>query len=258
MQTKQRAGYVVVMTACIDPSNGRIKVQRNDPLIRLQDYSNSLRFWLHIPDQRLDKIVLIENTGYSLDSLQKLVRISNPMGKQVEFISLSCNEYPEGIHYGYAELNMIDKAFSVSKLINECAYLIKVTGRLTFPAITRLLDHLPKDFLFSVDCRKNSLFVPAPQIFVTTQLMIFSTSFYEQHLFNAKSELSEEVPLIENLLFRKLLVFKSENGAMLRWPVNVNPVGYAAHWHKKYTSPRNHAINLARAVCRKILPRWWV
>jgi hypothetical protein len=258
-QMNQQNNYVVVMSACIDPSNGSIKVPRNDPSVRLQDYINGLNFWINIPDRRLDKIVFIENSGYPLDALQELARIFNPLNKQIEFISLCCNEYPEGVHYGYAELNMIDEAFGTSKLINECSYLIKATGRLTFPAISRLLDRLPADFMFAVDCRNNSMFTTsAAQIFTTTQLMIFSTSFYKDYLLNAKSQLSKEVGHIEKLFYYKLMKFQGKKGAILRWPVNVDPSGYSSGWYKNYDSLKQKTTNKARAICRILFPNWWV
>jgi hypothetical protein len=250
--------YVIVMSACIDPSNGSIKVPRNDPSIRLQDYINGLYFWLNISDRRLDKIVFIENSGYSLDVLKKMTRVSNPFDKQVEFISLCCNYYPEGVHYGYAELNMIDEAFRLSPLLNESSYFIKATGRLTFPSIPRLIDRLTDDFMFAVDCRNNSIFTSTPQTFTTTQLMIFSTSFYKKHLLNAKSELSKDMTHIEALLYNKLMTFQGEEGAILRWPVSVDPSGYSSDWYKNYDSSKQKVINNMRAISRTILPNWWV
>ena len=250
--------YVVIISACIDPSKGSIEVSRSDPSIRLQDYISGLRFWLNISDRRLDKIVFIENSGYPLDALQELAHLSNPLNKQVEFISLCCNEYPEGVHYGYAELNMIDEAFKLSKLLNQSSYLIKATGRLTFPTISRLLNRLNDDFMFAVDCRNNKLFVPSPQVFATTQLMIFSISFYRKHLLNIKAGLSKDMACIEGLIYNKLITFQGEKGAILRWSVNVDPSGYSSGWSKSYDSPKQKVINQARAICRIITPNWWV
>lgn len=250
--------YVVLISACIDPSNGSIEVSRSDPSIRLQDYIIGLRFWLNISDRRLDKIVFIENSGYPLDALQELAHVSNPLNKQVEFISLCCNEYPEGVQYGYAELNMIDEAFKLSKLLKESSHLIKATGRLTFPTIPRLLDRLKDDLLFAVDCRNNAILVPYPQVFVTTQLMIFSTSFYREYLLDIKAEMSKDMGWIEGLFYKKLIAFKDKKGVILRWPVNVDPSGYSSGWSKNYDSLKQKLINQARAICRIILPSWWV
>ncbi len=250
--------YVVVISACIDPSNGSMQVHRYDPSLRLQDYINGLNFWLNIADRRLDKIVFIENSGYPLDDLERLTRTSNPLNKQVEFISLCCNDYPEGVHYGYAELNMIDEAFTLSKFINESSHLIKATGRLTFPSISRLLDRLKDNFKFAVDCRNNTIFVPCPQVFTTTQLMIFSTDFYREQLINIKTELSKDMMCIEALLYNKLIAFQGEKGAILRWSVNVDPSGYSSGLPKNYDSLKQKAINQIRGICRIIFPAWWI
>ena len=252
------ARFTVVLTACIDPSAGLSKPVRSDPLVRLNDYENGLRFWLQKKDPRLCRFVFLENSGYPLDSLHKIVRSVKVQDQRVEFLSLDNNYYPQGIGYGYAELQMIDEAFARSHLLQESTHFIKATGRLTFPSISRLLDRIGRHNLFSVDCRQNSLFKVPASPFVTTQLMLFSTEFYRRHLLNMKSELTIEMSHIEALIYKKLLPFQGRPGAMLRWPINVDPVGHAAHWPKKYHSRKRVAINFARAFSRMILPKWWI
>ncbi|MBW4658845.1 MAG: hypothetical protein KME15_09225 [Drouetiella hepatica Uher 2000/2452] len=258
---KDKSRYVVVLTACIDPSQGSaktVKVFRSDPLTRLADYEKSLLFWLKIKDCRLQKIVFVENSGYSLDSLKELVLNSNALAKQVEFISLCCNNIPLGLHYGYAELDMLDRAYQTSELIKSSEYFIKATGRLTFPNLPSLLNHLPLKYLFAVDCRNSAFLRRSTHAFTTTQLMIFSTEFYGEKLYGAKADLTMKVPKIEELLYYKLIIFKSQEGAILRWPISVDPVGQAAHWRKNYRSPRQIAINTIRSICRILFPNWWV
>ncbi|CAN5469865.1 hypothetical protein BH10ACI2_BH10ACI2_09150 [soil metagenome] len=249
--------YCVCLTACIDPSGGLIKLQRHDPAVRLNDYLKAMRFWLNLPDERLNKIVFVENSGYPLDELSDICKTQNPFGKKVELISSSTNSYPEGVHYGYAELHSIEQAFDRSQLLKSSTYFIKATGRLRFPNISQLLDLLPDEYLFSVDCRARSRYGKSDP-FATTQLMVFSTSFYRQHLLHSKSELSNELGLIEILIYEKLIAFKDQQGAILRWKVNVDPVGYAGEWQKKYHSPKQRLINSARFICRHAFPDWWI
>ncbi len=254
----QALRYVVILTACIDPSAGRIKVYRSDPADRLGDYQQALRFWLKLNDDRLNRLVFIENSGYSLESLHSIAARENPFQKQVEFISVDANFYPEDVHYGYAELDMVDRAFRTAQLIQPGDIIIKVTGRLQFPKIVRLLNRLPTDLQFSVDCRNNAFMASQPKIFVATQLMIFAHSFYQQHLLDIKLQLSRKNPTIEYLLYQKLTAFQGQSGVILRWPINVDPVGYAAHWNKKYNDPKRKLISLFRAVCRRVCPNWWI
>lgn len=250
--------YLLVMTACIDVSHSGAALFRRDTGLRLRDYEDSLKFWLAYDDPRIRKILFIDNSGHSFDSLRKIEREFNVFGKEVEFIQTNDNSVPENIHYGYAELGLLDYAHAHSELARGCKWLIKTTGRLTFPGLSRLLDRLPAEFDFAVDARNNTWFVKRPEVFVTTQLMIFSRSFYANKLLGIKSQLTPGMAMIEDLLYQILVPHKGNPKAVLRWPINVNPVGYAAHWNKDYGSPRQRLINLARAGCRILLPNWWV
>jgi hypothetical protein len=251
--------YCVLMTACVDPRKGKFRIERNDPAVRMQDYVRGLRFWLGLDDSRLRKIVFVENSGHDLKVLRDEVAAFNPMQRQVEFICLEDNFYPEGVHYGYAELAMIDHALATSTLLATATHFVKASGRLSFPGIGRLIDRLPPDCAFAVDSRNSSVLSRLPQKFVSTQLMIFSTAFYRRYLVGAKELLHKGlIRHIEHLFYFRLLPFKGQAGAMLRWPVNVAPRGVAAHWQKDYGSPKQRAINVCRAVCRIVFPNWWI
>ena len=250
--------YVVVMTACIDPGNKHPELARRDPSLRRKDYQDALHFWITHPDPRLQQIVFIENTGYPLEELEADARIANKLGKELEFVSLKCNDSPPGISYGYPELTMIDLAMTRSTLIRHSRYFIKVTGRLRFPHLSRLLDRLPKDYLFAVDSRNYRLPGRSALSFTTTQLMIFSVNFYFEHLLGLRESMTVEVPYIEQLFYRKLISYRGQTGAILRWPVNVDPRGLAGHSKKDYGDPKQLLINSVRAACRVLLPNWWL
>jgi hypothetical protein len=250
--------YAVVMTACIDPSKGRVKVQRADPDLRLRDYRDGLRFWLGLTDRRIDSVVFIDNSGYPLGLLMEDAQRINVNNKQLEFISLDSNTYPEGTHYGHAELGMLDHALLQSQLLRRHRKFIKATGRLAFPGISRLLDRLPPDLKVAVDGRSRALFWQPQNTYITTQLMVFATDFYRNNLLHANSELGVGESHIEKLMLHKLLPMRNEPGVILRWPVNVNIRGVAAHWQKNYDSPKQRVINSFRAVSRILAPNWWV
>ena len=250
--------YVVVMTACIDPGNKHPELHRRDPAIRKQDYQEALHFWITHPDSRLRKIVFVENTGYPLQELEEDAGAVNSQGKEIEFISLQCNDCPPGISYGYPELAMLDLAVSQSKLIQRSRYFIKTTGRLSFPALPSLLNRLPKDFLFAVDSRRYRLPALSPMAFTTTQLMIFSVGFYTDNLIGLREKMNMSTPFIEHLFYQELMSYQGQPGAILRWPVNVDPCGRAGHSAKNYNAPKQRIVNFARAICRMTLPNWWI
>src|SRR5260221_4026412 len=145
--------YLLVMTACVDPSQGNYRFSRADPTIRLEDYKTALRFWLQFPDKRIRNILFIENSNYPLDRLKSIAEHENPLKKNVEFIGLDCNWYPPGGHYGYAELRMLDLGLQLSRLRNATTQMIKISGRFKFPSPTRLLNSLPAEFDAVADAR---------------------------------------------------------------------------------------------------------
>ncbi|HKZ01416.1 MAG TPA: hypothetical protein VJ180_04210 [Pyrinomonadaceae bacterium] len=249
--------YLLVLTACIDPSTGPARVVRSDPFVRLKDYSSALKFWLVNPDPRLRSILFLENSGHSLDVLKELAATHNPFDKRVEFIQLHNNDYPPFVDYGYPELEMLDLGLESSELVKRSGYFIKVTGRLAFPTISSLLNRLPPTYLFAVDCRIPMLprgKTPA----VYASLMIFSVSFYRANLMDIKSRMNDVLSNTETMLYLKLMDYAGRPGAILRWPVQVSPVGYSAHWGTNYGSPLRRAKDAIRQVSRRVLPDLWI
>jgi hypothetical protein len=253
--------YLLVMTACIDPSAGHYRIDRADPAIRLLDYQHALRFWLSYPDERVRRILFIENSGYSLDSLKTIAASENKLGKQTEFISLNCNWYPENSHYGYAEMRMLDLGLQQSRLRRETTHMIKATGRLSFPSLSRLLDRIPDGFDFVADARAwltpwKKHRVP----FVGTQLILFSHDFYASHLQTRYDEMAKNRHWMESFFYRELsqLPPSAEHPRLLRFPGNVDPVGQPAHRSRSYSHPMQRVTNAFRAAMRRIAPGWWL
>jgi hypothetical protein len=249
--------YLLVLTACIDPSSGTARLKLADPEIRLEQYRKALEHWLLATDPRLAKILFLENSGYPLDKLRELVDKGNPLRKQVEFIQVSNNNYPAHLDYGYPELGMLDEATNTSKLMAESKYFIKATGRLIFPKLSRLLNRLPADYLFAVDCHLPVYLISwSPG--VNSNLMIFSVEFYKTQLLDVKSKMNDVFRNMETLLYYKLMDYYKTPGAILRWPISVDPVGYDAQWGKSYNTPRRRVISAARSVGRAFLPGIWI
>ena len=249
--------YLLVLTACIDPStSSHVSVVIADPVVRLAQYEKALKYWLEVKDKRLATILFIENSGYCLDSLTRLAEQSNPHNKQVEFIQLSNNQFPAYLDYGYPELGMLDEAVNVSQLMRQAKYFIKATGRLTFPKLPRLLDLLPRDYHFAVDCRLPIMTRTSPT--VSSQLMVFSIQFYMSELVNVKARMNDIFRNMETLLYYKLMDYYGTVGAIMRWPINIDPVGYNAHWGGDYSSGRRKALSAVRAVGRCIVPGLWL
>ncbi len=255
--------YLLVMTACVDPSKGAVPLKRADPETRLSDYQISLKWWLSLPDPRLNRILFIENSGYPLSSLEKIAREENAFGKQVECVSLDCNGYPKGVHYGYAELKMLDLGLQASKLREITTHMIKTSGRYRFPSISRLLSLIPDEFDAIADARGSAspLARRKANHYVTTPIILFKHSFYSAYLQGCYSDLEsgrERITHMENVYYERLMSLRSSHKVFLRFPCNVQPLGFSANWGSSYSSPKEVVKSSIRAIARRVAPNWWI
>jgi hypothetical protein len=250
---------LLVMTACVDPRAGEYRLHRSDPKVRAQDYLAALKFWLEYPDPRIRDLLFIENTNHPLAQFEDLVRTHNAFDKRIEFISLDCNWYPRGGHYGYAELRMLHLGLEQSRLRHQTTHMIKVSGRFKFPSLSRLLDRLPENFDAAADARTWGLRRRLDRPYVTTPLILFRHDFYAKHLLQCYRdlEIGPETHM-ETIYFKKLSELAARHTVVWRFPCNASPVGFPAHRGRSYAHPRQQLADGIRAAARRVLPHWWI
>jgi hypothetical protein len=247
--------YLLVMTATIIPAVDA-GVRRADPQLRLEDYKSALRYWLRYEHPAADRILFLENSGADLSELQAIAAKENPRSKLVEILSVPGNKIPEGRNYGYTEMQMLDEGLALSQLRQQTTHMVKATGRLIFPALGKALDRIRKPFELMVDCRK--LGFPRRGYDASVQLFVCSHSFYDRVLRNSKEEMnSTDIRLLEHLIFRKVIPLKGQPGIYLRFPCNIEPVGYSGFKSRSYNSPRTAFTRAIRALLRVVAPNYW-
>ncbi len=247
--------YLLVMTATILPA-ANAGVRRSDPALRLEDYKQSLRFWLGYPHPAAARILLLENSGANLSSLLGIAADENPLAKPCEILSVPGNEIPAGSNYGYTELQLLDRGLALSRLRPLTTHMVKVTGRLTFPSLGRAIDRTPTPFDVLIDFRK--LGFPRRGFDAQTQIFIVSHAFYDRVLRGACSEMNAtDLRLIEHLFAHKLFPFRGQPGVHLRFPCNVEPVGISGFKSRPYNSPAQALTRATRAVLRRLTPDLW-
>ena len=251
----QSPSYLLVMTATIIPA-ANAGVKRSDPQVRLEDYKQALRYWLSYDHPAAANILFLENSGANLTELEAIAKEENPLNKPVEILSIPGNEIPAGSNYGYTEMLLLDEGLAQSRLRRETTHMIKVTGRLTFPALGKALDRTPKPFDLLAECRK--LGFPRQGYDAFTQLFVCSHSFYDSVLRNSRNEMnSTDIRLLEHLIYRKIAPFKGQPGIHLRFPINIDPIGYSGFKSTSYNSPKAALVRAARAALRVIAPNYW-
>jgi hypothetical protein len=207
--------------------------------------------------------LFLENSGADLADLRAIAEKENPFNKEVEFLSLPVREAPAGINYGYSEMQSLDEGLTKSSLRQATTHMIKVTGRLTFPALGKALDKIANfEKLGShrvelmADCRK--LGFPRRGYDASVQLFLCSHDFYDSVLRNSKGEMNTtDIRLLEHLIFGKVIPFKGRPGYYLRFPCNIDPVGYSGFKARRYDSPRTAISRGIRGILRVVAPGYW-
>ena len=256
---EKRHRFTIFMTACIAPKASR-NVARKDPQLRLRDYEDALSYWMHYPDKRITGLVFTDNSGYDLSSLKKTVE-DNPFHREVEFLQIEepvfPDDFPHPRGYGYEEGDILDQSFQKSRLLVNSDYIIKTTGRLYFPNLSRLLSRMKPNVEFVIDSRVIPFHHPH---YMTTTLFIVTYSFYMQYMYNLKQKLLEDNSCLEICYFKYLMPLYRNSRALMqpRFPVNVPPVGIGAHYNKNYTRGFWRITELLRGIFRIVLPFLWI
>jgi hypothetical protein len=256
MNNKFKIG--LLLTACIEPTQFKDKVHRNDTLIRLEDYKTALKLWLHHNDDSITSIIFAENSGYDLTEIETVFIKENIYNRKYQIIQAIASKVPEGLHYGYSELELIDNILDKITLLNDNDFIIKTTGRVYFPKISSLLVKTVPSYNFITDSRNFNL-GKWKQNYVLSNLFIFNILWYKENLFDKKRlMLTFEVTHFETLLHKLLVGNKVDKDVLLRFPMNVNPIGFGAHWNINYQSLDKRLGYLLRAIFRKMLPNFWI
>jgi len=252
----QQTQFVVVLTATITPLKGA-QIARTNPDERKRDYMTGFRFWIQNRDPRLKRILFVENSGASLLDFRQ--EAETAADKDIEFVSVPPISLPHGLHYGYAEMQMLDYALSRSRHRSITTHMIKATGRLQFPQISALLDRLPSEFDIAVDTCQALPFGLRPQAFVPTQLFLASHSFYGASLQNSYHNLRPDYPFyIEHLIYERLKEMSDNPRILNRWPISVEPLGIAGYSGKPYDRLSRRVLTTLRAALRKPIPGFWL
>lgn len=131
----------IILTSTIDVK-GVANMQRADPLVRLADHKIALKRWLDDPYVR--NIILVENSGYSLDSLRTLVA-EHPSGKDVEFLSFDGQDFPRSRGKGYGETLALQYVACHSVQLRRTNRFLKVNGRYYVSNVNLVLSALDEE-----------------------------------------------------------------------------------------------------------------
>lgn len=158
----------LLLTSTIEMKDKSL-LRRSDTQVRLNDYKASLKKWL-TRQKSLSKIVFVDNSGYPLDELRKVVFKNNPFNKRIEFLSFIASE-KENSDTSRGEQGAIDFALKNSELLKEAEYFVKVTGRVFVVNIDKILKNIPDYFHVIASLTDNLLYM-------RSMILIFNKDFH--------------------------------------------------------------------------------
>lgn len=170
---------VILLTSAINPK-GVVYTKRNNPELREKDYIDSLRKWLTLTPY---PIIFCDSSGYDLKKIRDILGSENErVGEVLSFDA----DFPREYGKGYGELLIIKHAMENSRLIRDCDYLIKSTGRYFVKNICKIVERLLLDeqLYISADLMQNLTFADS-KIFVT------KPEFTKEYLFNYQRILND-------------------------------------------------------------------
>jgi len=256
---KEPLDAAILFTASVEVNPGLAAVSATDPRRREEEYAVNLRYFLR-EHPRLRKLVFAESSGWPLDRLRRIAATENPLGKEVEFLQLSCNDFPPSAGKGFGEALILDRALAASRLVPGVRRIAKMTGRQRVLNMTRLLERAPAGFELLCDLRDHGLFerfgIPAAGRYCDTRFFAFTLPFFDAHLrrlYLAPRPEGGEYNL-EDSYYHAVKALENAPGVVCRFPLEARYRGPAGHWHKDYGSLRERIKQSIRAVGRHLFP----
>ena len=250
----------LLLTASID-IKGMPKAYPSVPEQRQQDYCNALAFYLkNYP--RIRNLVFVENSGWPLDTIEK-VCADNPHNKEIELISLNCNDFPRELGKGYGESLLIDKGIQQSNLIKKVTHVAKITGRIYLVNLLDILESIPENYDCLCDFKdqgyilKKLLGEKTASPNSDTRFLVFSKKLYHKYFQPLHHQHRQGCFYFETQYYYAIKAAQQEFKVINRFPVEPKFRGIAGHFQgKDYGSKPEQVKYLIRSFTRQVAP--WI
>jgi hypothetical protein len=246
----------LVMTATIAPSPEMGQTLRRDSSVRLHDYCEALRWYLSLPNDVVDRIVVLENSRSDLNVFAELLaKVGSD--KRVELLS-TCPDTPPQRGKGYAESLMIEEGLRRSTLLAFGSAFWKVTGRLRVLNLTALVRSAPPQFDLYCDLRDVPLIGESlgGNQWMDTRLFASTPASY-MRLFGGQAACDY---VIEKGFYRLVRAEMAVGGMAVHPRFRRQPVfaGTSGTTGASYRSRSYRAKEMIRAAGRVVLPGLWL
>ena len=246
------------MTATITPHAAMPGSINNDSDARRNEYLEALSFYLSQPDS-LERIVLLENSGSSLEPFRRLHAES---GSSKELILISTSpDYDHSRGKGYGEFLMLDTGLTQLRaegVLTDESRLWKVTGRHRIANMAELLATSPERYDLYCDLRKVPLIGErlGGNRWMDLRIVSFSLAGYRRFFEGRYGE--SYVP--EKAFFETAYAAWKKNPAGIHPRFRVQPQirGTSGLTGASYSSPAYRTKEGLRRIGRRLLPGLWL
>lgn len=246
----------ILMTATVTPPSSAIA--RSDPAIRMQDYGSALSFYLGLPAERFDRIILADNSDSDLSPLYEIVKRSN-RDKRVELMSFQANDHDPALGKAFGEFRIIDIATAASRHLKPGDNVWKTTGRLRCLNLVELEKASSRDDDFICDLY-NLPFVRSGRWNdrgrMELRLFRFKPAAYDIWLRATERNGSE--PFDEKLLFQVMMAARRAGAVRPRFPIQPRIAGVSGRTQRDYLSQSQRAKDFVRTAARRVAPWLWL
>lgn len=247
-------GNIALITSTIAPDPGVISLKRINVKDRLADYINAFGFYCEcLQKDVLQRIVYVDNSGYSLDDLVSIARAKG-LTSRIEFISYKSTLSPRNGRF-YLELNLIDHAVKSSAVLNESSadVIWKITGRYLIKNLKAILSACRRSECdFYINCRNF------PAGWADFYLVGFKLSAYHK-VFSPNIHLYEGNVNGEAILRSYLESGQaSDLNILRRLPRVPRVIGVRGYDGASYGGVVDSGKYYVRSVLNTLLPKLWI
>jgi hypothetical protein len=253
----------LILTASID-IKGMPRATPTVPEQRQEDYFKSLSYYVN-NHPIVRKIIFIENSGWDLSRVKEAAK-DNPHQKEIEFISLNCNDFPRRYGKGFGECLLIAKGLEQSNLYKTVTHISKITGRIYLENLTTIVSSIGKPFDCFCDYKDQGYKLRklwgethvGPHC--DTRFLIFSKQFYSDYIKPLHIKHQQKEPrgfCIEAEFYYAIKAAEANNTVISRFAVEPKFSGVAGHFGgKDYDSTLEKTKYQIRSFSRVALP--WI
>ncbi|WP_338503307.1 hypothetical protein V6R86_07385 [Sphingomonas kaistensis] len=256
----KRSGEVVVLlTATVSPSSTMPGSANNDAAIRRDEYLKALSHYLAQPDDIIQSVVILENSGASAEPFRALYENSGS-AKSFAFINTTA-DYDHTRGKGFGEFLMIDagmKQLVEGGRFSTEAKFWKVTGRHHVLNISDMIRTAPETYDLYCDLRNVPLIGErlGGNRWMDLRVLSFSIAGY-RHFFEGRYDggFTLEKPFFE----RAYAAWRQDpKGIVPRFRIQPVLRGTNGRTGESYSSPSYLRKERLRALMRRLAPRLWL